>query len=162
MHADGVRLACGGVTPPAQVMDRIRLLRQPRPGKPFLYPSNPLIDLSFPDNRKLIVHMMYVRLLVVAIVMSIKGRKSYGELQQLRPGIQKLNIKPIRVGALRCLFQCRSAVQRGGAPEIARLGFIVWPAAMHGASIVPDHQIAPLPAMAVDEALLRGMGGEVP
>src|SRR5271165_5135043 len=48
-------------------------------------------------------------------------------------------------------FQGRAGVEGGGAAQVTRLGFVVRAAAMHRAAIVPDHQIADPPLVAVDK-----------
>jgi hypothetical protein len=52
--------------------------------------------------------------------------------------------------------------RRGGDPaQVARLGFVIGPAAVQGAAVVPDHQVALAPAVAVDIAPLRGVQRQV-
>src|SRR4051812_47024930 len=41
------------------------------------------------------------------------------------------------------------------------LRVVEWPAAVHGGEVVPDDEIAHAPAMAVDEARLGGVLGEI-
>ena len=53
-------------------------------------------------------------------------------------------------------------VERGGAAHLAAVGLVVErPGAMHGAAIVPDHEIMRPPDVAIEELRLRGMVGQV-
>src|SRR5262245_39739228 len=62
----------------------------------------------------------------------------------------------------RRLLEGRAGVQCRRTPQVARLRLVVWPAAMHGAAIVPDDQVADLPAMAVDELIVRRVRRQIP
>ncbi len=56
---------------------------------------------------------------------------------------------------LRGLFERRGDVARRHAAQVAHLGRVERPRAMHGAAIVPDHQVALVPAVRVHELRLR-------
>src|SRR6185436_11141177 len=49
------------------------------------------------------------------------------------------------------LLERRGDVAGGDAAQVAHLGGVERPRAMHGAAIVPDHQVAPAPLVAVHE-----------
>src|SRR5437899_3214995 len=61
------------------------------------------------------------------------------------------------MASLRCLFEGRGDVARGDAAQVAHLGGVERPRPMHGAAVVPDHQVALAPAMSVDELPLGGV-----
>src|SRR6478672_13027184 len=53
-------------------------------------------------------------------------------------------------------------VERRGAAKLSAVGLVVErPGAMHGAAIVPDHEIMRPPDVAIDELPLRGMVDQV-
>src|SRR3954451_23924563 len=56
-----------------------------------------------------------------------------------------------RYRCLRRLIERRLRVLRRDPAQVARLGLVERPAAMNRAAIVPDHEIADPPAVAVDE-----------
>ena len=53
------------------------------------------------------------------------------------------------------LFKRRGDVARGDPPQVAHLGRVERPRAVHGAAIVPDHQVALVPAVRMDERRLH-------
>ena len=55
----------------------------------------------------------------------------------------------------------RADVERRCPAQIARVAVVVGPAAMHRATVVPDHQIADPPFMAVDEFRPGGVRIEI-
>ena len=52
-------------------------------------------------------------------------------------------------------WHCRAVAGQGGAAHVARFCEVEWAGAMHGLPIVPDHQVADLPFMGIDELALR-------
>src|SRR5689334_1135346 len=83
------------------------------------------------------------------------------------PGGQSPRLRETRDARGAILLSCRLLERRAGiqcrrTAQIARMRLIVWATAMHGAAIVPDHEIADAPAMAIDELGLCRVRVEIP
>ena len=66
-----------------------------------------------------------------------------------------------RWSRLRGFVQGRADVEGCRTPQVSRVGVVVRTAAMHRAAVVPDHEIADLPFVAVDKFRPSGVRVEI-